>query len=184
MKILKYFSVLLLVLISLNSFTMANSAREMNVDTKSTLAKFYHEVPNGKQFLANAKGYVVFPDINEGSFFFGGKYGEGALVIGSKIRSYHSITAASVGFQMGIQNYSLIIAFRTDKALQDFINNKDDDWETEVDKKIVMADWTTDDDVDKVDYGSAMVGFAFDNTGMMGKLSMEGTKFETITLDD
>jgi len=184
MKILKYISILIFTFLSFNTFILANSAKEINADTKSTLAKFNNEISSGKKFLANSKGYVVFPDINEAGFFLAGKYGEGALVIDGKIKSYHSITAASIGFQMGIQNYSLIIAFTTDKALQDFIHDKDDDWETEVDKKIVMADWTTDDDVDKVDYGSAMVGFAFDSKGMMGKFSMEGTKFETINLGD
>jgi len=183
MKFLKHFSIFVL-LVSFSTFVMANSAREINVDTKEALSDFYQEVSSGQKFLAKAKGYVVFPDVNEAGFFLGGKYGEGALVIDGKIRSYHSITAASVGFQIGMQNYALIIAFTSDKALQDFINDKYDDWETELDKKIVMADWTTDDDVDEVDYGSAMVGFAFDNKGMMGKFSMEGTKFETINPDD
>jgi len=183
MRILKYISILIFIYLSFNTFILANSSKEINADTKSTLTKFYNKISSGKKFLENAKGYIVFPDINEAGFFLGGKYGEGALVVNDTIHSYHSITTASIGFQMGIQNYSLIIAFTTDKALQDFIHNKDDNWEREVDKKIVMVNWTTDDDIDEVDYGSAMVGFAFDSKGMMGKFSIEGTKFETINLN-
>lgn len=182
MKILRPLS-LLLIVISLNSLAFAESSKEINVDTKEALTEFYYEVPNGEKFLADAKGYVVFPNVNEAGFFIGGKYGEGVLIVNGEMKSYHSITAASMGFQIGMQTYSLIIAFTSDKALQNFISD-DDDWETDMDTKIIMAEWTTDDDVNEVDYGVSMVGFAFDSTGMMGKFSMEGTKFESINPDD
>ena len=181
MKILKQLS--LLIIMTLGTFSLADSSKEINVDSKEALIKFYNEVPNGKKFLANAKGYVIFPDVNEAGFFIGGKYGEGVLVINGEMTSYHSITAASMGFQMGMQTYSLIIAFTSDQALKNFISDNDD-WETEIDTKIIMAEWTTDDDVNEVDYGVSMVGFAFDSTGMMGKLSMEGTKFDSINPDN
>jgi lipid-binding SYLF domain-containing protein len=183
MKMFKYFSILLLTLTAVSSFSLADSAREITVDANDALVKFQKETPSAKKLLANAKGYAIFPDVNEAGFFIGGKYGEGLLVVNDKIQSFHSITAASIGFQMGMQNYSLIIVFTSDEALKNFILD-DDDWESEFDKKFVIADWTADDDVDEVDYGSDMIGFAFDNTGMMGKLSMEGTKFERINPDD
>jgi len=175
---------LLVTFITLGTFSYANSAREIDVDANEALQKFYHEVPGGEKFLAKAKAYVIFPDINEAGFFFGGKYGEGVLRVQGKSKSFHSITALSVGMQMGIQNYSLVIAFTSDEALKNFILD-DDDWESDFASKIVMAEWTTDsDDVDKVDYGTSMVGFAYDSTGMLGKLSLEGTKFETINPND
>jgi len=181
---MKLLSKLLFALLAFSTLTFAQSARELDVDANEALQKFYHEVPGGKKFLDKAKAYVIFPDVNEAGFFFGGKYGEGALRVEGKTKSYHSITALSVGLQMGVQNYSLIIAFTSDEALKNFILN-DDDWETDFATKIVMAEWTTDDDdVDEVDYGASMVGFAYDSTGMLGKFSMEGTKFESINPDD
>jgi len=182
MKILNYISKLLFVLITINSITLAgDTAYEINNDIKSALAEFYNEVPKGKNYLAKAKAYAVFPDITEAGFFFGGKYGEGALIIDNNIKSYYSITSASVGFQAGIQTYSLIIAFTSDAALQKFIN--DDDWETDIDFNFAMADWNNDEELDEVDFGSGMVGFVFDSTGMMGNFTMEGTQFERITPD-
>ena len=183
MKVLKYFSILVLTVVSFSTIVMANSSREITVDANAALAEFQQETPSTKKLLAHAKGYVIFPDVNEAGFFLGGKYGEGVLIMNDKIQSFHSITAASIGFQMGMQNYSLIIVFKSDEALKNFILD-DNDWESDFDKKFVIADWTADDDVDEVDYGSDMIGFAFDNKGMMGKLSMEGTKFETINPDD
>ena len=182
MKPLHYMITLGIVLFTLTSYTFADTAKKIDADANKALMKFYREVPSGQKFLEKTKAYVIFPDVNEAGFFFGGKYGEGALRVQGKTKSYHSITALSMGFHMGIQNYSLIIAFTSNKALQDFILD-DDDWETDVDTKIVMAEWTTDD-VDEKDFGTSMVGFAFDSTGIMGKFSMEGIKFERITPDN
>ena len=183
MKLFKLFTTSLLLLLTSATFTFANSSKEIIVDANDALKVFQKESSHAKILLNKSKGYVVFPDITEAGMFFGGKYGEGVLIINDKIKSFHSITAASVGMQMGIQTYSLIIVFNSDKALRDFIVD-DNDWESDVDKKLIIADWTADDDIDKVDYGSDMVGFAFDNKGMMGKVSMEGTKFEEINPDD
>lgn len=184
MKHLNRITTLILVLIAVTAFSYAESAKEIDMDANEALAKFYKDVPGGKKFLENAKAYVVFPDVNEASFFFGGQYGEGALRVEGKTKGYYSITALSAGFQMGFQNYSLVIAFTSDKALKDFLL-ADDDWETDFAKKFVMAEWTPeDDDVDKVDFGASYVGFAFDSAGLIGKLSMEGVKFEEIDPND
>lgn len=184
MKTLKSFTILVILFAFGTNVLYAASAKEIIVDANEALVKFQKEVPHATKILAKSKGYVIFPDVNEAGFFLGGKYGEGVLVVNDKIKSFHSITAASIGMQMGMQNYALVIVFTTDKALKDFILDEDD-WESEIDKKLVIVEWTAnDDDVDEVDYGTSMLGFAFDNTGMMGKLSMEGTKFETINPDD
>ncbi len=179
MKFLKYISALLLILLTLTSFSLAKSAQSIEKDSNSALTEFFSEVSGSKKFLANAKGYVIFPDINEAGFIFGGRYGEGVLRVGNQSKSYHSITSASFGFQMGMQNYSLIIVFTSDVALNKFIN--DDDWETDMDFNIAIAEWNAEEEIDDIDFGSNMVGFLFDSTGMMGNFTMEGTRFEKIT---
>ena len=182
MKTLKYVTQLLLVLFALTNLALAeDTAREIDSDTDSALSVFYHEVNGGQKYLEKAKGYVVFSDVKEAGFFLGGKYGEGALRVEGKTKGYYSITSASVGFQAGAQKYSLIIAFTTPDALKKFMN--DDDWETEMDFNIAMADWNNDEELDDVDFGSNMVGFVFDAKGMMGNFTMEGTRFERITPD-
>lgn len=182
MKILKYVTQLLLVLFALTNLTLAeDSAREIDSDANGALSVFYNEVNGGKAYLEKAKGYVVFSDVKEAGFFFGGKYGEGALRVDGATKGYYSITSASMGFQAGMQTYSLIIVFTSDAALKKFMN--DDDWDTDVDFNVAMADWNNDEELDDVDFGSNMVGFVFDSTGMMGNFTMEGTRFERITPD-
>jgi lipid-binding SYLF domain-containing protein len=185
MKMFKLLSTLLIAIVSTTIFSLADSAKEIDHDANKALKEFYHEVPGGKAFLDKAKGYVVFPEVHEVGFFIGGQYGEGALRVNGITKSYHSVTSLSAGMQMGAQRFSLIVAFTSDRALQNFIEYDDDEWETEFATKIVMADWTTDDgDVDEIDYGASMVGFVYDTEGMIGKFSFEGTKFERINPDD
>jgi lipid-binding SYLF domain-containing protein len=182
MRILNYTTKILLVLFTLSSITQAgDTANEINSDVKNALSEFYNEIPSGKSYLAKAKAYIVFPNITEAGFFFGGKYGEGALILDNTVNSYYSITSASMGIQIGMQSYSLVIAFTSDAALKKFIN--DDDWETDVDFNFAMVNWNNDEELDDVDFGSGMVGFVFDSTGMMGNVTMEGTQFERITPD-
>ena len=182
MKTLQYVSQLLLVLFTFTNLTLADDgARKIDSDVNGALSVFYSEVNGGKNYLNRAKGYVVFPNVKEAGFFVGGKYAEGALRVEDITKGYYSITSASVGFQMGMQTYSLIIAFSSNEALKKFMN--DDDWETDIDFNVAMADWNNDEELDDVDFGSNMVGFVFDSTGMMGNFSMEGTRFERINPD-
>ena len=182
MKIFKNILKVLLLLVTMSAFSLAeDSAREINADANKALIEFFSEVSGTKQFLAKAKGYVVFPDIKEAGFIFGGKYGEGVLRIGDESKSYHGITSASFGMQLGAQEYSLVIVFTSNAALKKFMT--DDDWETDMDFNIAMADWNNDEEIDDVDFGSNMVGFVFDSTGMMGNMTFEGTRFEKIHPD-
>lgn len=180
MKTLRYILTLSLLLFTLTDPTFAKeTAKEIDNDVDDALTVFYHDVKGGKEYLKKAKGYVVFPDVKEAGFFFGGKYDEGALRIAEKTQGYYSITSASMGFQAGIQTYSLIIVFTSDSALKKFMH--DDSWDTDMDMNIAIADWNNDEELDDIDFGSDMVGFVFDSTGMMGNFTMEGTKFDRIT---
>ncbi len=183
MKIFKSIPLLLVMLLAFTTISMAldDTAEEIDNDSNEALLVFYKEVKGGKKFLDNAKGYVVFPEVTEGGFFVGGKYGEGALRVNGVTTGYYSITSASMGLQMGMQQYSLIIALTTDKALKTFM--RDDDWETELDVNIAVVEYNAEEEADDVDFGSNMVGFVFDSKGMMGNFSFEGTKFERITPD-
>ena len=182
MKTFKYLIRLLFVFAALANLTFAeDTAKEIDHDANGALSVFYSEVNGGKKYLEKAAGYVVFPDVKEAGMFFGGKYGEGALRVDGKTKGYYSITSASIGMQMGAQKYSLIIALTTPKALKKFM--RDDDWDTDMDFNIAIADWNNDEELDDIDFGTDMVGFVFDAKGMMGNFTFEGTRFERIHPD-
>jgi len=179
MKTTKYKALLLALLVGFSTFTMAKSAKTLDHDANMAINKFIDETKGGDQFLVNAKAFLVFPDIKEGGFFVGGRYGEGVLRHKRKTLGYYEMVSASIGFQMGVQEYSLIIAFTSDAALERFLND-DDEWDTDVDGKIAVAEWNSKEELDDVEFKDDMVAFIFDSNGLMGSFTMEGTKFKKI----
>jgi len=158
-----------------------STAKELDHDANMAINQFIDETPGGDPFLVKAKAFLVFPEIKEGGFFIGGKYGEGVLRHKRKTLGYYEIMTASVGFQMGIQEYSMIIAFTTDEALDKFLKDEsDDEWETGVDGKIVAAEWNSKEELDDVEFEDDIVAFVFNSKGFMGSFTMEGTKFKKI----
>ena len=178
MKMIKLHTLILAILLSLTTITMAKSAKELNHDANKAINKFIAKNKSADAFLVKAKAFLVFPEIKEVGMFIGGKYGEGVLRIQRTTKGFYSMTAASVGMQMGAQKYSMIIAFTTDAALNRFLLDGDD-WETEVDGRIAVADWNSKEEID-IDYKDPMVAFVFDSKGLMGSFSMEGTKFKKL----
>jgi len=181
MKTMKYKALLLAMLVGFTTFSMADSAKELDHDANTAINKFIDEVKGGDAFLVKSKAFLVFKDIKEAGFFVGGKYAEGVLRKGRKTLGYYEMTSASVGLQMGAQKYSMIIAFTSDAALDKFLM-EEDDWATDMnmDGKIVVADWNSKEELAADNYKDSMVAFVFDSEGFMGSFTMEGTKFKKI----
>ena len=178
MKLFKFSTVVAIFVMTISSFTFAKSARTIDNEANTAINKFISENKSADAFLVKAKAFLVFPSVKEAGFFVGGKYGEGVLRVGRTSKGYYSMTSASIGMQMGAQKYSMIIAFTSNKALNKFLLD-DDEWETDVDGKISVAEWNSKEELD-VKYTDPIVAFVFSSKGMMGSISMEGTKFKKI----
>lgn len=70
--------------------------------------------------LDEAAGYAVFPTVGKGAIGVGGAYGKGVLYEGGTVVGYCDLTQASIGFQLGGQAYSEIVAFQTQEAVDYF----------------------------------------------------------------
>ena len=171
-------TLILIVSFSLPGKLFAASAEEINIEVGATLKRFREEITGGSQFLAKAKGALVFPSIIKAGFGIGGEYGEGALRIGGKTVAYYSTAAASFGFQLGAQSKSLVLVFLTQKSLSDF--RKSDGWKAGVDGSVALVEWGKGEDINSVDIKDSIVGFVFNNKGLMYNLTIEGSKFTQI----
>ena len=170
---------LLALLVGFSTFAMAKSAATLDRDANKAINQFIDEVKGGDPFLVKAKAFLVFPSVKEAGFFFGGRYAEGVLRVKRKTIGYYKMTSASVGLQMGAQEYAMIIAFTSEAALDKFLMDEDE-WETDVDGKIAVAEWNSKEELDDVDFSEDMIAFVFDSKGLMGSFTLEGTKFERI----
>ncbi|MFC1681970.1 YSC84-related protein [Pseudomonadota bacterium] len=153
----------------------AASATEINIKVDSALRRFREKVAGGDEFLSRAKGVLVFPSVVKAGFVLGGEYGEGALRIGGKTVEYYSTAAASIGFQLGAQSKTIVLVFLESRALTDFRNS--DGWKAGVDGSVAVVKWGVGGDINTVDIQDPIVGFVFDNKGLMYNLTLEGSKF-------
>lgn len=76
--------------------------------------------PSLTPILQAAKAYAVFPTVGKGAVGIGGAYGKGVLYEGGAVTGYCDLTQASIGFQLGGQAYTEIIAFSTTDAVNKF----------------------------------------------------------------
>jgi lipid-binding SYLF domain-containing protein len=156
----------------------AATAREIDVSVDVALENFEKDVAGSKQFMASAKGLLVFPKVIKAGVGFGGEYGEGALRIGGKTVDYYNTLAASFGLQFGAQAKTIVIVFLNEDALKEFRNS--DGWKVGVDGSVAVIAIGAGTSLDSSKLNEPIVGFVLDQKGLMYNLTLEGAKFSKV----
>ena len=126
-----------------------------------------------------AVGILVFPSIVKAGFGIGGEYGEGALRVRGETVGYYNSLSASFGFQLGVQERSVIILFMTDEALSQF--RRTAGWKVGVDGSVAVVTLGAGGSIDTNKITSPVVGFTLDPKGLMYNLTLEGSKISRIS---
>ena len=92
---------------------------------------------------------------------------------------HYTCVSASSGFQLGAQARSLIILFMTEQALADF--GRTNGWKVGVDGSVALITVGVGGAIDTDQIRDPIVGFIFDNKGLMYNLTLEGTKISRIS---
>jgi len=161
----------------LTSTSSASSAEVIDAKANVAVASFVKKY-NAKEFLENLAGYIVFPSVLKGGYIIGGKYGEGVLRIKGESSEYYSVASASVGFQLGVQKVSYLVAFASKDALDNF--RRSNGWEAGVDGSIAAVNWGIGKELPTFSFEKSIYAFIFDSKGLMANISLEGTKFNKI----
>jgi lipid-binding SYLF domain-containing protein len=80
--------------------------------------------------LSHAYGIAVIPDVTKVAFIFGGRHGNGVLVVRDKLTSpwsnptFISLTGGSWGFQAGAQSSDIILVFTTKSGVEGIAGGK------------------------------------------------------------
>ena len=156
----------------------AASATEIDVDVNEALKIFRADVNGAEVFLDQAAGILVFPRVIKIGIGIGGETGEGALRIGGKTVDYYRTSAGSIGFQLGAQAKSIVIAFMTKDSLDKFRNSSG--WKVGVDGSVALIDIGAGKAIDTGNIKDPVVGFVFNSKGLMYNLTLEGSKFSKL----
>jgi len=158
----------------------AADAKEIDAEVDLTLKEFTEKITGSDEFLKQAKGILVFPAIYKAGFVFGAEYGSGALRINGKTVDYYNTTAVSFGLQLGAQKTSVIMMFMKDVVLEKF--RKSSGFELGVDANATLVTVGAGGSLDTTKLGEPILAFVFSQRGLMGGLTLEGSKFTKLDL--
>jgi lipid-binding SYLF domain-containing protein len=117
-------TVAMIGLLVLGACSTAPSSVEGKTDIErqaaTALAKARRNDPSLVTVLNKSAGYAVFPSVGKGAAGVGGAYGKGVLYENGRVVGYCDLSQATIGFQLGGQAYTQIIAFETRQAVQTF----------------------------------------------------------------
>jgi len=147
----------------------AGSAAQLEADANETL---HSELAN------KAVGILVFPSVIKAGIGLGGEYGEGILLNQQRVVGYYNLVSASFGFQLGVQQRSVIIMFMTQDALAGFEQRAG--WKVGVDGSVAIITVGIGGSIDTDKVVSPVIGFILDQKGLMYNLTLEGSKISRI----
>ena len=82
--------------------------------------------PQFEAFAKKGYGFAFFPEISKGGLVVGGAHGQGVVYEKSQHIGYADLTQMSLGFQAGYQDYSQLIVFENQTAMDKFKRNEID----------------------------------------------------------
>ena len=161
----------------LETYSYAVSAKNIDAGVEISL-KALRDIKGGGDVIDKAKGLLIFPGVFKAGIGIGGEYGEGALRINGKTVDYYSTAAASIGFQLGGEKKSIIIAFMTDEALKNFRDSQG--WKIGGDATVAVIALGAGTQVSSAISNKPIVAFVFGEKGLMYDLSLNGAKVSKI----
>ena len=159
------FSIITFFLLSCQNVGQKNSGSVINRDAELVLQTLFEIDPDAVSIYKNAPATLIIPRITKASLILGGAYGEGVLRINEAPVDYYSLASASYGLQIGAQQYSNIIFFMTEEALQKF--RVTDGWELGADAEVVFRDKGYSIGVSSKTISKPVYAVVFDQRGLL-----------------
>jgi lipid-binding SYLF domain-containing protein len=158
----------------------ASKRESINADVNATLSRLYATVPGSRELVAKSRGVLVFPSVIQAGFIVGGQTGNGALRVGGSTVGYYNTSSLSVGLQAGAQSKAIVFLFMTQDALDKFRST--DGWSAGADASVAVVKMGANGAVDTTTATSPVEVFVLTNAGLMGDVSVSGTKVTRLNI--
>src|SRR5882672_9298531 len=113
--------------------SLAGAREEGRLLTATEVLEEVQAMPDQKipdALLARAYGIAVIPDVTKLAFIFGGRHGNGVLVVRDTLTSawsnpsFVALTGGSWGFQAGAQSSDIVLVFTTKTGIEGIAGGK------------------------------------------------------------
>ncbi|MDB6453434.1 YSC84-related protein [Falsirhodobacter sp. 20TX0035] len=156
-----------------------NSTGGSTIDARVDVARdyLYQQYPGTRDLADRSAGVLFMPLITEAGFGVGGAYGRGALRINGATVDYYSAAKASVGFQIGAQQYAHALFFMTPDALAQFRTSSG--WVAGADVRYAVPDQGASLGKDTTEI-TPVVALVYGQSGLIAGATVAGTKYTRI----
>jgi len=163
-----------------NSGDPAARRAAIDADVQQALNRLYAQVQGSRELVGSARAVLVFPSVVSAGFMIGGSHGVGALQKDGKTVRNFSMTAASVGLLAGARTKSVFYLFMAQDALTRFESSSG--WTVGADASVTVINVGANAQIDTRSAQQPVIGFVLTNAGLMGNLSMDGTRITPLNL--
>jgi len=143
-----------------------------------TLNFLYTTYPGTISLRDKAAGMLVMPVVTKAGFGLGGAYGRGSLRVNQTTVDYYSAASASVGLQVGAQQFSHVLFFMTPQSLEGF--RRSPGWVAGGDIEYTLNEQGENLTADTVTTQSPVIGVVFGQAGLIAGATVKGTKYTRI----
>lgn len=168
------------MVLGLIASTVAFAHSKAQLDTGATRAMrhFYTLNPMNRELADRAAGILIFARVTKG---VAGEYGEGVLRLSGETADYYSVKSASIGLTLGASEHSEIIMFMTQAALSEFLNSEAS-WSVGADTALALVSKGAAGQYNSDTLSKPVLGFVFGEKGLLGDLSLQGSKITRIKI--
>jgi lipid-binding SYLF domain-containing protein len=155
----------------------SNGAGQIDARVDATQSYLFDRYPGTRDLAARAAGVLYMPLMTEAGLIYGGAFGRGALRLQGATVDYYSAAKASIGLQIGAQQYAHALFFMTQPALEEF--RRSTGWAASADLRYATPD-------EGATIGKAtteiepVIALVFGQQGLIAGASLAGVKYTRI----
>lgn len=155
----------------------SSGGAQIDARVDATREFLFSRYPGTRELEGKALGVLWMPLVTEAGFWIGGGYGRGALRINNVTVDYYSATRATIGFQIGAQQYAHALFFMSEAALGDF--RASDGWAAGADARYALPSEGGSLGRSTVET-APVIALVFGQSGLIAGVTLAGIKYSRI----
>ncbi|WP_123791748.1 YSC84-related protein [Pacificibacter maritimus] len=166
------------LLAACNNGLTGNGGPRIEARADASLDYLYNTYPNTRDLREKSVGMLVMPLVTKAGLGVGGSYGRGVLRVNDVTVDYYSSTQASVGLQIGAQQYAHVLFFMTNDALATF--RRSSGWAAGADIEYALNNRGENLSAETTTSRSPVIAVVFGQAGLIAGATVEGIKYSRI----
>ncbi|WP_323041684.1 YSC84-related protein [Gemmobacter sp.] len=137
----------------------------------------FNRYPGTQDLASKAAGVLYIPLVTEAGLGIGAGFGRGALRISNVTVDYYAAVRATIGFQIGAQQYAHALFFMTEEALGEF--RRADGWAVGADARYAIPEQGASIGKETTE-NAPVVALVFGQSGLIAGATLAGIKYTRI----